>query len=691
MRKTTIAFAVLSMAALLASCQINEFRDDTYTPEKGEIVFTLANNARTTKSSDSRASVQGAVIPIESNDGVTLFLEETITDLNDIAFEPQTKGTPAFTENFSALYGDFKAAAYKTSGGAYQRFDDGVFEKVDLESKTLWRRRYGDAINKNSVPLYFFLRAPYAQEETTVKDLKFYPVAGTVGTGENAKNVPIGGISFTYDGASLTTADKQVDLLFTSRKVDSDEYADFTNNNKGIPVLFHHALTGVKFANFFSNPELETKTYITKVEITGLADGGKCIVKPRKENNGYTDVKIGDYSSEDTEWYDLTYGGVTFTQGFETNDEIDYATSGSFGTQGSEGYKGTYTGTSWATAGNANNLNKADGSLTFWFVPQQLTENVKMTVYYKVVNTKTGAEPYVDSKTIDFGDLTRVKTGEEVETDDDGKVISRTPVYGDYANWKAGQLRTYTLKPKYIKVDLVDKMDKYVKSNVQITNNGNVYQYVRVNMIGNWMGLVCSNTSSAAEDATLTYPADSPENYVILMGYPSNTKNGDDEYVDQKLVNPWNDKDFYSNGTFRAIDATDLFMSPYKAYGTFDGLPCMADEPVGDNPVGPGGQVGNWIRHDKYYYYMLPIGPGDSVSEDLFKSYTIGVSPSFWIPDRFGTRRPARNVHFEMDLVVQAIEAPMNADGVTPAKTYLESWTNVLNPNGDADFNINDL
>ena len=117
----------------------------------------------------------------------------------------------------------------------------------------------------------------------------------------------------------------------------------------------------------------------------------------------------------------------------------------------------------------------------------------------------------------------------------------------------------------------------------------------------------------------------------------------------------------------------------------------MADEPEGNNPAGPGGQVGNWIRHDKYYYYMNPIGPGDSITEDLFESYTIGVSPAFWIADKYGTRRPATHVHFEMDLTVQAIEAPMEADGVTPAKTYLVAWTSVLNPDGDDDFNINDL
>lgn len=677
MRKITIAFAVLSMAASLASCQMNEFRDEEYTPEKGEIVFTLAKNVRATKSTDSEDSVKGAVIPLESKDGIKLYLEETITDLNDIAYAPQTKGTPAFTENFSALYGDFKAAAYKykTSDNAYQKFDDGVFEKVDLENKELWRRRYGDAINESSFPLYFFLRAPYAQEGTTVKELNYYPIAGTVGTGENAKTVPEGGITFTYDGSTLTTAEKQVDLLFTSRKVESGEYAAFTNNKTGIPVLFHHALTGVKFANFFSNPELETRTFITKVEITGLADGGKCIVKPRQENNGYVDIKIDDYSSEDTEWYDLTYGGVTFTQSFDTTDEIDYAASGDFGTQGSEGYKGTYTGTSWATAGNANNLNKADGSLTFWFVPQQLTTNVKMTVYYNVVNTKTGTT-HPDSDTINFGDLTRTKTETTTEVEgEDGETTTETTVeYGDYAYWKAGQLRTYTLKPQYVEVDIVDELKEYEKSNVVVTNNGNVYEYVRVNIIANWIGQLCVGLD---ENGQSIWEKDENGNdeQTVLMGYA--TKDG------TTLVEAWNDKDVNANGKYTKADGSEI--SPlytvggvnYDTYGTFVNLPVKSTK---ENPTV---NSHNWVRFDKYYYYTEPIGPNQSITNTLFDKYTVNPSPEFWIADKWGERRQARNVHLEMDLSVQAIPAPTDANG-NFVGNYISAWTDAL---GGADLN----
>ena len=95
-------------------------------------------------------------------------------------------------------------------------------------------------------------------------------------------------------------------------------------------LLVFLVLTGIKFANFFDNPDLDTKTYITKVVITGLADGGQCVLTPRQENDGYVDDKTGDFSSKTVAVWDpakLTYGeNVSYTQTFDgANDEIDFA------------------------------------------------------------------------------------------------------------------------------------------------------------------------------------------------------------------------------------------------------------------------------------------------------------------------------------------------------------------------------
>ena len=630
MKKFYFVLAVLAMASL-TGCKINEFERDTYVPKKGEIVFRLANS--NTRSADVNATVQGVSIPLgKDGTGNELFLEETITRLGDISyesFESATRGTPAYTENFSDLYGDFKAAAFRTSGSAFEAsaFDDGVFESV---GSGVWKRKFIDDV-KDQFPLYFFLRAPYDQEGVAVTNLKY--------------NTSNGSITFDYDGSSLTSASAQKDLLFTSRSVQEGEYEDLITKSKAIPVLFHHALTGIKFANFFDNPDLDTKTYITKVVITGLADGGQCVLTPRQETDGYVDDKTGDFSSKTVAVWDpakLTYGeNVSYTQTFdEANDEIDFAENGSFGTSGS------YAGTSFDDAATQNNLNKADGSLTFWFVPQQLTENTKMTISYKVINTKNGNKTHEDEDTIAFGDMTRKQTKNE-ET---GEIT-----YGAYATWKAGELRTYTLKPRYIEVELIDKMseDKFTKSDVKISNNGNVYEYVRVNLIGNWVGKVQTKENVFTEEET------------ILFGYAAQT--GD------ARVEAWNDKDGKTNyGTFVNLVPKSTAIIPHtdeaEAAAVTDGL-----------------ILNNWVRYDKYYYYIHPIGPNESVTDQMFESYTVGVSPEFWIPDQWGTRRKAGDVHLIMDVIVQAIPAATDADG-NITDDYLTAWVRELDKSSADDL-----
>lgn len=645
MKKTYFVLTVLAMASL-AGCRTNEIEKDVYVPKKGEIVFRLANS--NTRSSEVNASVQGVSIPLgEDGSGNKLYLEETITRLEEVScesFGAATKGTPAYTENFSDLYGDFKAAAFKTSGGSFEAtpFDDGVFESV---GNNTWKRKFSDNW-KDQFPFYFFLRAPYNLENQAVKNLKY--------------NTSDGSITFDYDGSGLKSASAQKDLLFTSRLVEEDEYDALVNKAEAIPILFHHALTGVKFANAFSNPELDVKTYITKVEIKGLADGGQCVLTPRQETNGYVDDKAKDFSSKTVAVWapgKLSYNDVVFTQTFDESDEIDFAEEGSFGANGS------YTGTTFGKAGNENNLNKADGSLTFWFVPQQLTKNVEMTVYYKVINTKTKAE-YEDHDTIKFGDLTRTKTEKEVTTTegegDSATTTTTTEIeYGAYANWKAGELRTYTLKPRYVEVDIVDELTDYEKTDVVVTNNGNVYEYVRVNIIGNWIGQVQTDENKWLVDE------DGKDLETVLMGYAAET--GD------ALVQAWNDKD----GVYKDKDGNVI--SPlytvngvsYDMYGTFKGLPAKSNtsDPLPEGPA--------WVRYDKYYYYTKAIGPNESITDPLFESYVVNVSPVFWIPDSWGVRRNPRNVHLEMDLSVQAIPAPMDAEG-NFVGNFISAWTEAL-------------
>ena len=647
MKTNRIAIALLASAALMIPACIREenFETEDISFEKDEVIFRIGEVK--TRSAAENQSESFEVGSFTTENGDTFILEETVTSLDDVQSAPETKSTPAFTDNVKALYGTFFTVALNSKGkSAFEKNNVTTGVKYTNMKDNIWHYHYGEDIwGEGKLPTYFFMRMPGEKDGVTL--------------GDSPYDISDGSITFDYK--TPEKAADQKDILFSSYKR--------THKTNAEEIVFYHALTGVKFANYFDNkPAAEgkktTKTIIKSVTISGLKNEGTCTVTPPSSTDANGNVTFGNTKSDEVSiWEEKSLKGkATFT---ETFDEAfaDY-------TQGVEGENIDLSKLNADAA--KQNLNDNNGTKTFFFIPQDLTKtetnSVTLTVVFDVV---------LDNKT--------------TFKDKELTVTLSDKLVGDHLKWKAGQLHTYTLKPTAVGVDIDDTLEGDVKKDVVVENTGNVWQYVRVNIIGNWMGLVCSSSESAAEDAKTTYPADKPENYVILMGYPNNAKNDAGEYTAQKMVNPWNDKDFYSNGSYRAIDANDIFMSPYKGYGEFVGLPCMADEPEGDNPVGPGGTVGNWIRHDKYYYYMLPIGPGDSVTESLFESYTVGNSPAFWIADKWGTRRPALNVHLEMDLAVQAIEAPMNADGKTAAKTYLQAWTDVLNPTGDEDFNINDL
>ena len=267
------------------------------------------------------------------------------------------------------------------------------------------------------------------------------------------------------------------------------------------------------------------------------------------------------------------------------------------------------------------------------------------------------------------------------ETPNGKEEITYTLNFGEVVNegrtqnikWEAGQLRTYTLKPLHVDLDVFDDMDdsKFVKSNLHITNTGNVDQYVRVYIIGNWVGK--RQTSAGVYNDYET----------ILMGYTDNTKDAiTGDYVNYNEVARWNDKDFKWNGTNKVYSqwSSPSATYTYTPYGDFVGLPEMGSS------SSPGASNGkNWIRHDKFYYYTEIIGPGGRVPETdpLFESYTIGPSPDFWIADMTGERRLAKDVHFVMDIAVQAIAVPYNGD--TPVG-YEDAWKAAL---GVSD--INDL
>ncbi len=577
MKTRNNALILFAGVALLVTSCVNEREMFFGEIGKDEIAFTLAG-VRT------KAAAKDFFINPETvnttNVGNGLVLEETVVSLNG---DPETKGTPAFTENVATLYGSFNAVANpndpsKTLADASFPFNEGT---------NYWSHSYPNQGIWDKTPLTFYMRMP----------------ASPAGVTSAYTYNDDGSIEFDY--TSPDSAAGQQDILFTSATIENE-------NDNPKDITFWHALTGIKFSNFYTNKEMDdrtvAKTKIKEVTLSGMKNSGHCKV----ENNGTVT------------WSGVT-GNETFTLSY--NDTTNYTDS--------------QYGLDTLLNGNATarNINKPDGSLTFWVVPQEFVDSTVM------IEVKFDIEL--------------------VGKDDTGAATSRV-TYTDTTitvslgrrTWTAGQLHTFTLKPVVVGVELEDEMstDKFTKSNVRVDNTGNVYEYVRVNMVGNWVGNV--QTSEGVYDT---------EDDSILMGYINDTKNGD-EYASYEMVEAWNDKDGKTN------------------YGTFVNLtPQSHQVPAVNGQVDS--IVNNWVRYDKYYYYIKPIGPDDSVTDQLFESYTVGASPEFWIPDQWGVRRKAGNVHLVMDLMVQSIPAPVDADGNVLDNGdnlgYIRAWLKALGESED--------
>lgn len=571
MKTRIFAFTLFAGVALLVTSCLNN--TETFYGEigKNDIAFKLGS-VQTKAVSEDFEPVAQKVATFKMDDGQSLVLEETVVDLNG---GPDTKGTPAFTDNVLDLYGTFSAVANPNS--STNSLPDAEFEFNT--STNYWTHHYYSGNVWDKAPFDFYLRMPSS------------PAGVTSAYTYNADG------STEFDYTSPGTAAGQQDILFTYTKLNDE-------SDNGKEVVFYHALTGIKFSNFFTNKEMAdrtvAKTIIKEVKLTGKDNKGGF------KNSGHCKVA----SDGTVTWTNLS-GNATYaiTAGSAPNDTTNYKNS-NFGLD-----------TLLNATAAARNINDADGSLTFWIVPQQFVDSTVM------ISVKFDIELVGENGT-------RTTYTDEVYE------VSLGP-----RNWSAGQLHTFTLKPLVVSVELEDEMDddKFVKSNVRVDNTGNVFQYVRVNMIGNWVGYIWKGPGENDYDE---------EDEVILMGFTSNDEDDDTE------VEFWNDKDGKTT------------------YGVFKNLTPKSEV------IPATSDVNGWVRYDKYYYYIYPIGPDDSVTDQLFASYEVGPSPEFWVPDVWGTRRKAKNVHLIIDLIVQAIPAPVDADGNVldneDGEGYIRAWVKAL-------------
>lgn len=598
MKKIYIALAALS-AMMLVSCRQEEQSFNDLNVGEFDVAFTISNGA--TRSGESAPLVrQGAIIPMESQEaGQSLFLEETIVDLDQIGAEPITRGTPAYTENLGVLYAN--ELLVQGNKGLFQT-ETGYWNKEKEMVKGGWR--YQGSYEGN----------PWPDDENESVDLYFRMPS-------NQTNVSVTSRSngaFTFSYTSPETAKKQQDILFAYRPLTKAQHKAYLKQG-GTPILFNHALSGVKFAISNESEEL-ANVGIKSVTITGLKNQGTCTLTPAQEDD-YRDNKTGNYSSANAARWTLGTTTGTFSSE-DFGDPVEYENGGSFEHNGKYG-DNFAPETINNDKANTQNLNDADGTQTFWFIPQEITDEVELTIVF----TEDGGTTYIPW-TVKFGAALKKANGGRVE-------------------WKAGELRTYSIKIDLVNLtvdddvhvvkttetltdetdtgdvdfDVVSYIGSY-KDNVVITNTGNTDAFIRATIIGQWY------------DAATNAP---------VFGF-TDFATGEAEV---KSVDSW----YY-----------DQFVSTIKPakQGTFEGLPGYK---------GAANSLHNWVfdPSDGYYYYtkVVPVGERIPATDPLFTKYTVGSVPTVRIA---GEGRP---LYFVLEIATQAVSAN-KLDG--SHYTYTEAW-----------------
>ena len=565
-----IYFAVTLLLSVVAvSCQREASFDDKQVGENA-LVLSMQGSAPT-RAADEVSVQKGALIELTDAETSQKFvLEETIEDLNS-AWAPVTKGTPVYTENVGVLYekmiahvgnNDYDFYSMDNSEGSTDgKMVDGGW-RYQCSNFTGW-----PANASESTSLDFYLLMPTTGNGIT----------GTPTYGKTTDN----DLSITFNYQSETTAAAQKDLILAARTITKKEA---TNNRvNGVSVLFNHALTGVKFA--IANYDANKKITIKSISFNGLYDGGKCTIIPAKENN-YRDKPTEEYSSSDGRvvWESLTKSGNALKAGGDGGfgAPVNYS-GGSFSDNGN--YPSTFS-----DAGAKNNLNDGNATQTFWLIPQTMSDAVTLTIEYTCGSDtkKTGV--------FEFGKALKTASG--------------------YVEWKAGELRTYTIKVDDVNVSITDQFTTSTKNNVVITNTGATEAYIRAAIIGQWVD-----------------PSGNP-----VFGY-TDFKTGD-ESGQPATIPSWY-QDYINNGTY---------------YGSFADLP-------GDD----------WVKGlDGYYYYTEPVASG-ATTTPLFTSYTINETNR---PEMKVGGQPTKT-NLLIDIATQAIAAKQKGSGNT--LTYIpydEAWAN---------------
>ncbi len=500
MRKIYIAMLATAATLMMASCVQDVTDNDnngTKIEDENTISFVLTSDIETRSASAIQVNSYSLGDPV---DGQHVYLEETVTYLDGSdAPAPDTKGTPVYTSNFLKMSGgSFNGLAYAASDMTTPVVPDGPISYIAEEGK--WCRKFAENPFANQDEVYFFMRMPASP--AGVENLTY----GMDGTR----------CIIDFDYTLPLTATEQQDILFTGRPVEK-------GNGTRVPILFHHALTGIKFATAHDNSG-DVKTYITKVEIpsTGLHGKAHFRIKPSWEGGKYEDDPT-NYSSSGavTVSNQQQLGASTkFTQTFSESDVVDFPTNGSFTDNGSYPSSFAAAGSDTDHPANQGNLNDGNASKTFWLIPQKMNNSIVINISFYIVSGGQRSEEI--TRTLEIGKL-----------------------LGTGVTWKAGELRTFVLKTNEVDVVIEDEVEGLVKDEVTITNVGNAPEYVRAHIVGNWYGKGLNGEEG------------------IAMGFISDETDADGMYVSDDYITPW---------ALGAADASGNITAD-NCGGTFAGLP----------------------------------------------------------------------------------------------------------------------
>ena len=627
MKKIFFALLVLG-TALFASC-VQEKSFETIPVGENSVAFVMQGSSTRSGEESAAPVTRGITIQMKGIEDENLYLEETIEELNPI---PATRGIPAYTENVGSVYknnlgvhvvgGNFGADAkfWNMDDKAYEGGNNGWRYQYDYDGNP-WPKDKGEAVK-------FYLRMPY--EGSGVSNLT-YPSEGTT----------------SFKLVSPTEGSAQQDLLFGYTSISKNQHDGYLP--AGAPVTMYHALTGIKFSNGHPNDN-ETKTIITKVEIIGLAGSGTATVS----STGVVQwTGLDGYSTETSPFY------VRFDNPTYDKDAGARNSDGTVSTTGNKQWNSDF-GSSWTSAAADHNLNESDGSLTFWFIPQEMTNDVILKVYFTVKTPDSVNGFHNDAcHEIALGSLlNEAYTGAGKEGN---------------LKWEAGQLRTYTLKPFDVDVEIEDSITATVKSNLHVANTGNVDEYVRMMVIGNWYGWKSQESKEAGDDPC------------ILVGYQYQSKALATEagHPEDPMVLPW-----YGGGYPCRVpgDASTIDLSldvpgydgpRVDPYGSFDSSFTLAKLSDARD-----GKRNDWADASGGYYFTMPIGPGDILdastagTKDLFNTYTLnGTVPTIYVATNGTQRTAAYGVHLVMEIAVQAIKVPTEiVNGVEKPVWWLQAW-----------------